>query len=116
MSEGKSHPSGPDDSPKQLITEAETAIHEAEREISHVSQLVEEYPLLLGGEDVAELLERLASADTMAQGMESKLDNVINDLDTLLSILGVEEERAKQEGESDASTSKAEDHHGEDAA
>ncbi|KAJ3512277.1 hypothetical protein NLJ89_g3609 [Agrocybe chaxingu] len=114
MSEGKSHPSGAGDSSEQLITEAETLIHEAERGISHVSQMTEEFPSLLGGEDVAELLERLASADMMAQGMESKLDNVLNNLDALLSTLEAEEERAEQEEESDACTGKAKDNHAED--
>jgi len=53
-----------------------------------MSALMTENPNLLGGEDVMELLERLTSADTMAQGMENKVDSVLENLDSLLALLG----------------------------
>jgi len=56
-----------------------------------ISELLAEDPSLLGGDDVAELLQRLSSADSMAQGMESKIDSVLHDLDELLALLGAEE-------------------------
>lgn len=56
-----------------------------------VSELLAEDPSLLGGDDVEELLQRLSSADSMAQGMEAKIDNVLQDLDDLLALLGAEE-------------------------
>jgi flagellin-like hook-associated protein FlgL len=56
-----------------------------------ISELLAEDPSLLGGEDVEELLQRLSSADSMAQGMEAKLDNVLQDLDKLLALLGAED-------------------------
>jgi hypothetical protein len=56
-----------------------------------ISELLAEDPSLLGGDDVAELLQRLSSADSMAQGMESKIDGVLQDLDGLLALLGAEE-------------------------
>jgi hypothetical protein len=55
-----------------------------------ISELLAEDPSLLGGDDVAELLQRLSSADSMAQGMESKVDSVLQDLDELLALLGAE--------------------------
>ena len=58
---------------------------------SSISELFEEDPSLLGGEDVAELLQRLSSADSVAKGMESKIDSVLQDLDELLALLGAEE-------------------------
>lgn len=56
-----------------------------------ISELHAEDPSLLGGDDVAELLQRLSSADNMAQGMEAKIDGVLQDLDELLALLGAEE-------------------------
>lgn len=56
-----------------------------------ISELLAEDPSLLGGDDVAELLQRLSSADTMAQGMESKIDGVLQDLDELLALLDAKE-------------------------
>ena len=51
-----------------------------------------EDPPLLEGEDVAELLQRLSSADCMAQGMEDKIDRVLQDLDEILLALSDAEE------------------------
>lgn len=42
-------------------------------------------------DDVAELLRQLSSADSMAKGMEFKIDSVLQDLDKLLALLGAEE-------------------------
>ena len=56
-----------------------------------ISELIAEDPSLLGGDDVAELLQRLSSAESMAKGMESKIDSVIKDLDELLALLDAEE-------------------------
>ena len=56
-----------------------------------ISEPLEGDPSLLGGDDVAELLQRLSSAETMAQGMESKIDSVLQDLDELLALLDAEE-------------------------
>ena len=58
---------------------------------SSISELLAEDPSLLGGDDVEELLQRLSSANSMAQGMEAKIDNVLQDLDELLALLGAEE-------------------------
>ena len=56
-----------------------------------ISKLLAEDPTLLGGEDVAELLQRLSGADSMAQGMESRIDSVLQHLDEILALLGAEE-------------------------
>ena len=63
-----------------------------------ISELLAEDPSLLGGDDVAELLQRLSSADSMAKGMEAKIDNVLQDLDELLALLGAEETPTTSEG------------------
>ena len=63
-----------------------------------ISELLAEDPSLLGGDDVAELLQRLSSADSMAKGMEAKLDGVLQDLDELLALLGAEETPTTSEG------------------
>ena len=40
-----------------------------------------------GDADVAELLRRIDTAESMAQGVETKLDNMLENLDTLLASL-----------------------------
>lgn len=62
------------------------------------SELLTEDPSLLGGDDVAELLQRLSSADSMAQGMEAKIDSVLHNLDELLALLGAKETPTTSEG------------------
>ncbi|SJL06434.1 uncharacterized protein ARMOST_09771 [Armillaria ostoyae] len=46
---------------------------------------------------VAELIQRLESADGVAKGMESKLDDLLGNLDTLLAVLEKNEPVQKQE-------------------
>ena len=70
---------------------------ESDSEQTSLSELLAEDPSLLGGDDVAELLQRLSSADSMAQGMEAKIDSVLQDLDELLALLGAEETPATSE-------------------
>lgn len=74
-------------------TNANENLKEIESDLAQtsISDLLAEDPSLLGGDDVAELLQRLSSADSMAQGMESKIDAVLQDLDELLALLGAEE-------------------------
>ena len=69
-----------------LILQVESDLAE-----TSISELLAEDPSLLGGDDVAELLQRLSSADSMAQGMEFKIDSVLQNLDELLALLGAEE-------------------------
>ena len=75
-----------------MSTNGDTNEKETESDSAQAStsELAED-PSLLGGEDVEELLQRLSSADSMAQGMEAKLDGVLKDLDGLLALLGAEE-------------------------
>ncbi|KAF8808026.1 hypothetical protein BYT27DRAFT_7190118 [Phlegmacium glaucopus] len=75
------------------IVANEEEIHQVEFDLAQtsISELLAEDPSLLGGEDVAELLQRLSSADSMAQGMESKIDSVLQNLDELLALLGAKE-------------------------
>jgi len=72
-----------------VANEKETESDLAQPTISE--ELLAEDPSLLGGDDVAELLQRLLSADIMAKGMEDKLDGVLRNLDELLEHLGAEE-------------------------
>jgi len=74
-----------------------------------ISELLAEDPSLLGGDDVAELLQRLSSANSIAQGMESKLDGVLQDLDELLALLGAEETPATSEDVDSTSADSAPD-------
>ena len=76
-----------------MSTNGDTNEKETESDSAQAStsELLAEDPSLLGGEDVEELLQRLSSADNMAQGMEAKLDGVLKDLDGLLALLGAEE-------------------------
>ncbi|KAK0466276.1 uncharacterized protein EV420DRAFT_1636860 [Desarmillaria tabescens] len=46
---------------------------------------------------IAELMQRLESADGVAKGMESKLDDLLGNLDTLLAVLEKNEPVEKQE-------------------
>lgn len=62
-------------------------------------------PSLFGDEDVAELLKQLSNADSMAQGMESKVDSVLQNLDELLALLGAQE-TSTTSGEDAGSTSR----------
>jgi dynactin complex subunit len=64
---------------------------ESDLDQASISELLAEDPSLLEGEDVTELFQRLSSADSMTKEMESKIDNVLNDLDELLALLGAEE-------------------------
>ncbi|KAF8167498.1 hypothetical protein B0H34DRAFT_792216 [Crassisporium funariophilum] len=73
---------------EDALNAAQTNIHSIEEDINQMSKLLSGSPSLLGGDDVAELLHRLTSADSMAQGMESKLDGMLENLDQLLASLG----------------------------
>ncbi|KAK0481482.1 hypothetical protein IW261DRAFT_1470904 [Armillaria novae-zelandiae] len=46
---------------------------------------------------VSELIQRLESADGVAKGMESKLDDLLGNLDALLAVLEKNEPVQKQE-------------------
>jgi hypothetical protein len=74
-------------------TNANENLKEIESDLAQtsISELLAEDPSLLGGDDVAELLQRLSSANSIAEGMESKIDGVLQDLDELLALLGAEE-------------------------
>ncbi len=71
----------------QTPQSSETSIIEIEQEIAQLSEFVTSDPALLGGEDVAQLLQRLTSAETMAEGMENRIDSVLQNLDSLLGLL-----------------------------
>lgn len=50
-----------------------------------------------GNADVAELLRGIEAADGMAQGVEKKLDDMLNNLDRLLASLEPDLAQAKKE-------------------
>ena len=67
-----------------------------EAEISQISTALSSGPDQpddqgLGAEDIKELLSQLNSADSMAQGVESKLDNILENLDRLLTLFGTDD-------------------------
>lgn len=68
----------------------EKDIHQLESDLAQIS-LLDQDPSLLGGDDVAELLQRLSSAERVAQRVESRIDNVMQSLDELWVILGLKE-------------------------
>ncbi|KJA28637.1 hypothetical protein HYPSUDRAFT_197460 [Hypholoma sublateritium FD-334 SS-4] len=70
-----------------FIKSSEMDLTEIEQEIAQLSEFVTSDPALLGGEDVAELLQRLTNAETMAEGMENRIDSVLQNLDSLLDLL-----------------------------
>lgn len=70
-----------------LVNSTQADLVRMERELDEVSEFVTSNPSLLGGEDVADLLQRLTNAESMAEGMENKIDNVLQNLDKLLGIL-----------------------------
>lgn len=70
-----------------LIAASQDEIAELESDLSKLSELAQTNPSLLGGDDVAQLLERLSSAENVADGVESKLDSVLQNLDKLLAAL-----------------------------
>ncbi|KAF9566904.1 hypothetical protein CPC08DRAFT_747084 [Agrocybe pediades] len=70
------------------INSTANEINEIETELQ---SLLNGNPNQLGGVDVAELLQRLTEANTMADSMESKIDNVLQNLDNLLSTLNGED-------------------------
>lgn len=70
-----------------LINSSEMDLIEIEQEIAQLSEFVASDPALLGGEDVAELLQRLTNAETMAEGMENRIDSVLQNLDSLMGLL-----------------------------
>ncbi|KAF5312060.1 hypothetical protein D9619_002708 [Psilocybe cf. subviscida] len=69
------------------ITASKNEIDGLEADIAEISELAQTNPALLGGDDVAQLLERLSSAENVADGVESKLDSVLQNLDKLLAAL-----------------------------
>ena len=80
-------PNDPDPVNKELLISSEHDLHELETDLTKISPLLTENPNLLGGEDVAELLERLNNTDEIAQSMEDKLDVVLKNLDNILAVL-----------------------------
>ncbi|PPQ64314.1 hypothetical protein CVT26_002197 [Gymnopilus dilepis] len=78
---GNSEVNGTDNAPIEALRASEVEIEEIE------AQMVFTEGNLHEAEDVAELLEKLANADAVAEGMESKIDNILQDLDDLLSAL-----------------------------
>ncbi|PPQ79871.1 hypothetical protein CVT25_002927 [Psilocybe cyanescens] len=89
----------PDSSDREAIMATEKEIAEVEAELN---ALMEENPNLLGGEDVAEMLQRLTSAENMAEDMESKVDSVLQKLDELLSALNTSETATELSSEATA--------------
>jgi hypothetical protein len=61
----------------------------------------------LGAEDIKELLSQLNSADTLAQGVESKLDSVLENLDRLLTLFGTDDGVESQTDEGTKSENKS---------
>jgi hypothetical protein len=69
------------------LSASQTEIDELEADITEIAELAQTNPALLGGDDVAQLLERLSSAENVADGVESKLDTVLQNLDKLLALI-----------------------------
>lgn len=80
-------PNNPKAANRDAILQTDAAIAEVEKEMSALM----EDDATLGGADITELLERLSSADSMARDMETKLDNVLENLDNLLDMLNSSE-------------------------
>ncbi|KAF9486343.1 hypothetical protein BDN70DRAFT_869843 [Pholiota conissans] len=83
-----SNTSNDTDLKKELINSTEIDLISVEEDVVQLSGFVTDDLAMLGGDDVAELLQRLSSAEDMAEGMEGKLDNVLESLDNLLQLLG----------------------------
>ena len=83
------NPTTPNDSDSinREILISEHDLLDLEADLNEISPLLTENPDLLGGKDVAELLERLNNTDEIAQSMEDKLDAVLKNLDNILAIL-----------------------------
>ena len=81
------HTQNSDSLEDKLLNSSEASLLEIEQEIAQLSEFVTSDPALLGGEDVAQLLQRLTSAETMAEGMENRIDSVLQNLDSLLGLL-----------------------------
>lgn len=79
-------------------------LENVDQDIDKLKELLDENPTLLGAGDVSELLRQLAGADDMAQGLESKLDDVLNNLDNLLDVL---DNAPKTEAEKESSSSES---------
>jgi hypothetical protein len=77
----------PDSVNKELLISSEHDLLDLETDLTQISPLLTENPDLLGGKDVAELLERLNNTDEIAQSMEDKLDVVLKNLDNILAVL-----------------------------
>ncbi|KAF8963909.1 hypothetical protein BDZ97DRAFT_959188 [Flammula alnicola] len=80
-------PNGTDSLETDTFIASETKLLEIEANLTQISGLVTDDPSLLESEDVGELLQRLTDAENMAEGMESKLDSVLENLDHLLALL-----------------------------
>jgi len=68
----------------------ELEMDQIEADVNKLNSIISGDTSMLGGEDVAELLARLSSADEMVQDVDGKLDKVISHLDELLASLGVD--------------------------
>jgi hypothetical protein len=64
-----------------------TALENIENEVAQLTRLLAQEPTSEGETEIAELLQRLESADGMATGVESKLDSLLGNLDDMLASL-----------------------------
>ena len=90
-------PNDPDPLNNEHLISFEDDFLELETDLTQISRLLSENPDLLGGEDVAELLERLNNTEDIAQSMEDKLDVVLKGLDNVLAVF--DKDGAPQDGE-----------------
>lgn len=64
-----------------------TALENLEVDVAQLSLLLAQEPTSEGDTEIAELLQRLESADGMARGVESRLDDILGNLDNMLASL-----------------------------
>lgn len=77
---------------KESLKTSSQQLEEIEGDFSKLTGLVNGKSSVLGLNDVTELLQELEGTDGMAQEVESKLDNVLSNLDDLLKILDCDSE------------------------
>ncbi|KAJ6463745.1 hypothetical protein DFH09DRAFT_552353 [Mycena vulgaris] len=81
-----------------------------EADIAELSELLSKDTLDDAGEaSVAELLARLESADGVAKGVESKLDSLLGNLDSLLASLEKSDDLVQSDSNAPASESQSTD-------
>jgi hypothetical protein len=64
-----------------------TALDSIEIDVAQLKQLLSQEPSAESETEIAELLQRLESVDGMARGVESRLDDVLGNLNDLLASL-----------------------------